>query len=206
MHPHGFPANHHGRFLQFGYWILELCRVLNFVGMTEGLFCSFLVYILGIQSLRCRIFHLVKQAARTVWETLFFHTENVKLFLWAKISRRYLNLIQFKDFIFFQFESFLHDCVKTEQPIIVLYEKCEENLFRWLELWLHTDCSWFGWIWTYMYWHTGFCITVILMLLNVQILFFFFKTDLECMNGCFCRYLRLRVMLLKIPVKRFQQE
>lgn len=159
LHPHGFPANHHGRFLQFGYWILELCRVLNFVGMTEGLFCSFLVYILGIQSLRCRIFHLVKQAARTVWETLFFHTENVKLFLWAKISRRYLNLIQLKDFIFFQFESFLHDCVKTEQPIIVLYEKCEENLFRWLELWLHTDCSWFGWIWTYMYWHTGFCIS-----------------------------------------------
>lgn len=97
-------------------------------------------------------------------------------------------------------------CVKTEQPIIVLYEKCEENLFRWLELWLHTDCSWFGWIWTYMYWHTGFCITVILMLLNVQIFFFFFKMDLECTNSCFCRYLRLRVMLLKIPMKRFQQE
>lgn len=52
--------------------------------MPEGLFCSFLVYILGIQSLRCRIFHLVKEAARTVSETLrlvFFHTENVKLFL-----------------------------------------------------------------------------------------------------------------------------
>lgn len=159
----------------FESWILELCRVLNCVGMTEGLFCSFLVYILGIQSLRCRIFHLVKEAARTVWDAAFSFLSywECQIVFMSKNqpSAPELNTIEGFNFLsIWIISAWL--CVKTEQPIIVLHEKCEENLFRWLELWLHTDCSWFGWIWTYMYWHTGFCIPVILMLLNVQIFFF----------------------------------